>query len=63
MVICEGMRNAKRKKRLADWLEKMSAAFMVGSVLTDKGPVVCFAFGAICLAISMVLTDKGESND
>jgi len=25
-----------KKKRLADWLEKMSAAFMVGSVLTDK---------------------------
>lgn len=57
------MRNANRKKRLADWLEKMSAAFMVGTVLTDKGPVVCFAFGAICLAISMILTDKGEKND
>ena len=57
------MRNANRKKRLADWLEKMSAAFMVGAVLTDKGIFVCFAFGAICLAISMVLTDKGESND
>ena len=57
------MRNAKRKKRIADWLEKMSAAFMVGSVLTDKGPIVCFAFGAICLAISMLLTDKGENHD
>ena len=57
------MRSIQRKKRIADWLEKMSAAFMVGSVLTDKGPIVCFAFGAICLAISMLLTDKGENHD
>lgn len=52
-----------RKKRIADWLEKMSAAFMVGSVLTDKGPIVCFVFGAVCLAISIHLTDKEGKHD
>jgi len=49
-----------RKKRLADWLEKMSAAFMVGSVLTDKGFFIAFTFGVLCLAISLFLTSTGE---
>lgn len=47
-----------RKKRLADWLEKMRAAFMVGSVLTDKGVFVAVGFGLVCLAFSMHLTGK-----
>ncbi len=48
-----------RRKRIADWLEKMSAAFMVGSVLTEKGFFIAFVFGVICLFFSMRLTDEG----
>ena len=47
-----------RKKRLADWLEKMSAAFMVGALLTDKGVLLCFALGIFCFLAAMALTDK-----
>ena len=49
-----------RKKRLADWLEKMSAAFLVGSVLTDKWPMAAFTFGVVCFVFSMALTDKED---
>lgn len=49
-----------RKKRLADWLEKISAAFVVGSVLTDKGFFQAFAIGLACFALSMWITGKGE---
>jgi len=47
-----------RKKRLADWLEKMSAAFMVGALLTDKNFAVVAGFGLACFALSMYFTDK-----
>ena len=50
-----------RKKRLADWLEKMSAAFMVGALLTDKNFMVVVGFGIACFLVSMALTDKGDS--
>lgn len=49
-----------RKKRLADWLEKISAAFMVGSVLTDKGFFLAIMLGLLFFGISMWLTGKGE---
>ncbi len=48
-----------RKKRLADWLEKISAAFMVGAVLTDNGFWVPICIGLSCFWISMRLTDRG----
>jgi hypothetical protein len=47
-----------RKKRLADWLEKMSAAFMVGAVLADKGFMVCVGLGVASFLMAMYLTDK-----
>jgi len=49
-----------RKKRLADWLEKMSAAFMVGALLTDKNFMVVVGFGVFCFLASMYLTDTGS---
>ena len=50
-----------RQKRFADWLEKMSAAFMVGAVLTDKNAFVAVFFGLFCLYVSMKLTERGSS--
>ena len=47
-----------RKKRLADWLEKMSAAFLVGAVITDKGFWIPICIGIACLGISLYLTDR-----
>ena len=32
---------------------------MVGSVLTEKGFLIAFVFGVICLFFSMRLTDEG----
>ncbi|MBQ7456724.1 MAG: hypothetical protein IJS54_03875 [Desulfovibrio sp.] len=52
----EGM----KKKRIADWLEKMSAAFFVGTVLAQDGSALSFVFGVVCLWISLRLTDGGE---
>jgi hypothetical protein len=48
-----------KKKRFADWFEKMSAAFMVGAFLTDKSAVAAMCFGLICLGFAMYLTNKG----
>jgi hypothetical protein len=48
-----------RKRRLADWFEKMSAAFMVGSFLTDKSFALAVGFGVACLCVAMYLTDQG----
>ena len=50
-----------QQKRFADWLEKMSAAFMVGAVLTDKSAFVAVFFGLFCLYVSMKLTERGSS--
>ena len=49
-----------KKKRIADWLEKMSAAFVVGAVLTDKDTILALVFAAIALGASLWLTDGGE---
>ena len=49
-----------KKKRIADWLEKMSAAFFVGTVLAQDGSALSFVFGVVCLWISLRLTDGGE---
>ncbi len=49
-----------KKKRIADWLEKSSVAFIVGSFLADKGFWLPFVFGIILLALSLKLTNKGE---
>ena len=48
-----------KRKRLADWFEKMSAAFMVGALLTDKSFIVVVGFGLACFWVSMTLTDEG----
>jgi len=50
-----------RKKRLADWLEKMSAAFMVGAVLTNTGAILCLGLGIASFLIAMRLTDQEAS--
>jgi hypothetical protein len=47
-----------RQKRFADWFEKMSAAFMVGAVLTDKSAFVAVCFGLFCLYLSVKLTER-----
>lgn len=49
-----------KKKRFADWLEKMSAAFFVGTVLAENGSFASFMFGVVCLWLSLQLTDGGE---
>jgi hypothetical protein len=49
-----------RQKRFADWFEKMSAAFMVGAVLTDNSAIVAMFFGLFCLYVSMKLTERGS---
>ncbi|MDR1242244.1 MAG: hypothetical protein LBM00_05630 [Deltaproteobacteria bacterium] len=50
-------------KRIADWLEKMSAAFMVGSVLTNSSAFAALGFGLMCLGFSLYLTKKGRKHD
>jgi len=52
-----------RKKRLADWFEKMSAAFMVGAFLTDKSFVLAMALALACLGISLYHTAEEEKDD
>lgn len=47
-----------KKKRIADWLEKMSAAFIVGALVASKGFLLPFIFGIGCLVVSLYLTDK-----
>lgn len=47
-----------RKKRLADWLEKISAAFIVASLIAEKGFIIPASLGIICFCVSMFLTDK-----
>ena len=49
-----------KRKRVADWLEKISAAFMAGSVLTEKDFFLAFFSSLICLAISIWLTKTGD---
>lgn len=49
-----------RRKRLADWLEKMSVAFVAGSVLSVKGSLLSLTLGILCFAFSMCLTEKGD---
>jgi hypothetical protein len=46
------------KKRLADWFEKISAAFMVGSVLSETNSVGAFVFSILCLVISQALVKE-----
>jgi hypothetical protein len=48
-------------KRLADWFEKMSAAFMVGAVITNAGMVAVF-LGLVCLGLAMLVTKYGEQS-
>lgn len=49
-----------RKKRLADWLEKLSVAFTAGAVLADKGFWGLIILGLGCLIISILLSSGGE---
>jgi hypothetical protein len=49
-----------KQKRFADWFEKMSVAFMVGAVLTDKSAIVAVFFGLFCLYVSVKLTERGR---
>ena len=46
------------KKRLADWFEKISATFMVGSVLSENNAITAFVFSMICLVISQALAER-----
>jgi hypothetical protein len=50
-------------KRISDWFEKMSAAFMVGAVLADTDAFVAVGFSIICLSFALYLTKKGGQND
>ncbi len=47
-----------RKKRLADWFEKLGVAFTAGSVLATKGFWLPFCTGILCLLMSLYLTDR-----
>lgn len=47
-----------RKKRLADWLEKISAGFFIGSFLAGKGFWIPMSFSLACLAVAIKLTDR-----
>ena len=51
-----------KRKRIADWLEKMSAAFFAGTVLAQNGSLLTFIFGAACFWLSLRLTDGGEND-
>jgi hypothetical protein len=46
------------KKRLADWFEKISAAFMVGSVLSEINVAIAFMFSIVCLVVSQALAKE-----
>ena len=52
--------NMHRKKRLADLLEKMSAAFLVGTALAEEGSLVTLTMGTVCFLLSMLLTKGGQ---
>lgn len=45
------------KKRLADWLEKMSVAAMAVGIFQEKNIGICL--GIACFAASLYLTWKG----
>ena len=47
-----------KKKRFADWFEKMSAAFMVGAFLTDKSFILAVGLALACLGISLYHTTE-----
>jgi hypothetical protein len=50
-----------RQKRFADWFEKMSAAFMVGALLTDTSALAAVCFGLFCLYLSLILTERRQA--
>ena len=47
-----------RKKRLADWLEKISAGFFIGSFLAGQGFWIPMLFSLIFIAAALKLTDR-----
>jgi hypothetical protein len=47
------------KNRLADWFEKVSAAFLVGAVLTQNNAVAALVFSVVCLLVSQFLAKRG----
>jgi hypothetical protein len=49
------------QKRFAHWFEKMSAAFMVGTVLTDKSAIVAVFFELFCLYLFHKINRKGTT--
>jgi hypothetical protein len=52
-----------KRKRLADWFEKMSAAFMVGAFLTDKSFILAVGLALVCLGVSLYHTNGEKSHD
>lgn len=49
-----------RRKRIADWLEKMSAAFFAGGVISEHGGFAAYFLGAICFAIYHCISQVKE---
>ncbi len=49
-----------KKKRVADWLEKMNVALLVGAVLTKGIFWLPFLSGLCCAYASLKLTPKEE---
>ena len=52
-----------KRKRVADWFEKMSAAFMVGAFLTDKSFLIAVGLGIACFGISLYHTVEETRHD
>lgn len=49
------------RKRIADWLEKMSVGMFIGGMLNPSTALpqwICYSFGFAFIAISLLLTWK-----